>query len=64
MSGRRLPRCDAYAEMYEAGHCLREVAEAFGVSRNAVHKALLIRDVPRRPAGGARKRRNEGNPTE
>lgn len=39
-------RCAEYVAMMERGHSLVEVAQHYGVSRNAVFEALLARGLP------------------
>lgn len=40
------------AELYQAGHTTRQIAERLGVSYQAVHQMLQRLDIPRRPRGG------------
>lgn len=39
-------RCAEYVTLMERGHTLAEIAEQFGLQRNAVHEALLRRGLP------------------
>lgn len=57
----RSERGDAMAAMYEKGASLTEVGRHFGVSCQAVHRALLARDIPRRPCQGGRPRTEAGD---
>lgn len=40
------------AELYQAGHTTRQIAEQLGVSYQAIHQMLQRLDIPRRPRGG------------
>lgn len=39
-------RCAEYVAMLERGHSLVEVAQHYGIQRNAVFEALLVRGLP------------------
>ena len=39
-------RCAEYVALMERGHTILEVADMFGLQRNAVHEALLARKLP------------------
>ena len=39
-------RCAEYVALMERGHSLEEVAQRFGVQRNAVFEALRVRKLP------------------
>lgn len=39
-------RCTEYVALMERGHTLQDVASHFGVQRNAVFEALLVRKLP------------------
>lgn len=52
-----MPEAKKAAGLYQQGLSMRQVAERFGVSQQAVKSALVLLDVPRRDKHEARKAR-------